>query len=337
VAVNTKTIKHDGQPDEVVTANLGVKVSTNAEGGLDVLFSPAVKSKLEELAKLVTPCPPAKKAKRHLRNKRQDATPPCGLADYLQRVKNDAVLLQAFSTPLAHQMFAEVDKGYTGNPADYPSFQGGGFTEPDPNRDSGYFTEDEGFFRGNNGDGTETGGGEPGGGPGGEPGGGGGETGGGVGEGIETAVIAATEEEAGALAAMELTANVGTGIAASLGVVGAGTVLGKMYSTIQEGGPIPFVVSIPKDNISKITRPKKGKGGGTSEGQQTTTSTSSGSCTAVSTGLPECEEDCKETSTVPDPKATNLVDWACSDGKNKGCPCNPQGKSSPTSATWPTS
>ncbi|KAK2763394.1 hypothetical protein CKAH01_04988 [Colletotrichum kahawae] len=75
----------------------------------------------------------------------------------------------------------------------------------------------------------------------------------------------------------------------------------------------PNANEIPKESIHRVTKTKT---------STRSTSTSSSSCP---TGAPpSCDGDCKPTSAkIEDPKATSLVDWACSEGKTAGCSCFP--------------
>ncbi|KAI8289747.1 hypothetical protein K4K60_007994 [Colletotrichum sp. SAR11_57] len=142
----------------------------------------------------------------------------------------------------------------------------------------------------------------------------GGEAEGGAESAVEETVIFSSEEEAEALGA----ALSGGEAAANAAVWGsstitAGSFLAWVWGHIQNGKAIPNANEIPKESIHRVTKTKT---------STRSTSTSSSSCP---TGTPpSCDGDCKPTSSkIEDPKATGLVDWACSEGKTKGCRCFP--------------
>ncbi|KAE9578237.1 hypothetical protein CGMCC3_g5865 [Colletotrichum fructicola] len=142
----------------------------------------------------------------------------------------------------------------------------------------------------------------------------GGEAEGGAESAVEETVIFSSEEEAEVLGA----ALSGGEAAANAAVWGsstitAGSFLAWVWGHIQNGKAIPNANEIPKESIHRVTKTKT---------STRSTSTSSSSCP---TGTPpSCDGDCKPTSSkIEDPKATGLVDWACSEGKTKGCRCFP--------------
>ncbi|KAF4828739.1 hypothetical protein CGCTS75_v007235 [Colletotrichum tropicale] len=142
----------------------------------------------------------------------------------------------------------------------------------------------------------------------------GGEAEGGAESAVEETIIFSSEEEAEALGA----ALSGGEAAANAAVWGsstitAGSFLAWVWGHIQNGKAIPNANEIPKESIHRVTKTKT---------STRSTSTSSSSCP---TGTPpSCDGDCKPTSSkIEDPKATGLVDWACSEGKTKGCSCFP--------------
>lgn len=72
---------HPGGETSVATITKGVSAQKNDNGGVDILLSPAVKAKLEEVAKEVKPC--EKKRRQSIRNYRCQGAPACGPQDFV--------------------------------------------------------------------------------------------------------------------------------------------------------------------------------------------------------------------------------------------------------------
>ncbi|KAK3316800.1 hypothetical protein B0H66DRAFT_626309 [Apodospora peruviana] len=294
IGVKTTTIS-----GKVVTATKGVSAIKNAEGGMDILLSPGVKAKLDSIAKEVTPCA----GKRFKFRRRGDA---CGLADFLERVRADEQLGDTFSEQLTDQVWGEVvDEGFVEGDDVTPGYEGDGVPEeiyhgaPADHPDEGFsepevFEDEAGWF---------------------EPAGGAGEEG--AAAQVETIVFGTAEEAAAITEALA----VGEVVPAGASTMTAGSFLGLIYNKITGGGggekAEDLIVTVPKENIHKISKPKD-KGG---DEEHESSSTSSSACSSQ-TELPECGNGCTPTSSA-DPKATGAVTWACSEGDTKGCPCNP--------------
>ncbi|KAH8693476.1 hypothetical protein GQ44DRAFT_744569 [Phaeosphaeriaceae sp. PMI808] len=289
IAVATTTTKKKGGATAVATITQGVSAIKAADGGINVLLSPAVKKKLEAIAKQVKPC--GKKRKRSMSKR---GGPSCGLADFVQRVGADEELQANFAHPLTDQVY-NIDEGYVGDPATDGGWEGNGGHHPVQD-DEGYFSDDEeGFFEGAEGaEGTT------------------------AGDTVE-AIVFSSEEEAAAIAA----GLSGGEAAAAAGVWGgstvtAGSFLAFLWSALKDGKDLSNANEIPKESIHKITKTKTKT--------KTTSSTTSSKCPAATAAPPSCDK-CKPTSTTVkgnNPKATGFVDWACSEGSNKGCLCSPQ-------------
>lgn len=226
------------------------------DGGLDVLISPGVRAKLQELAKQVTPCGARVRARAKRFRKRQAA---CGLKQFQQLVADNTELRETFTDQLTDQIHQQVDR--LPNAQDDPNWQGDGGAD----NDSGYGgsedgsehagepqtpfdNDDEGFFEG------ETG----------EPGSTAGDT-------VE-AIVISTEEEAAAIAAGQVAPGAGAG--AGAGAAGAGVTASSFLATIWgslggEGNSLEPVYKIPKERIHKITSSK------TKSDKHTSTSSSS--------------------------------------------------------------
>ncbi|RYP49893.1 hypothetical protein DL769_011025 [Monosporascus sp. CRB-8-3] len=285
IAVTTTTSTKKGGEVAVATITKGVSASKNAAGGLDILLSPAVKAKLEAIAKEVTPC--SAKRRRQSRNHNRRGGPSCGLADFVQRVGADSELQESFAEPLTDQVWNEIDEGYeSGDPGLDGGWEGDG-GEHFPGEDEGYFSDDgEGFFEGA--EGAE-------------------------GESTAETVVFSSEEEAVAIGE----ALSGGDAAANAAVWGgstltAGSFLARIWGHLRDGKGIPNANSIPKESIHKVTKTK--------------TSTSTTSASSCPTGSPpECGDECNPTSvTIDNPKVTGLVNWVCSEGRTKGCTCDPK-------------
>ncbi|KAK3315943.1 hypothetical protein B0H66DRAFT_274016 [Apodospora peruviana] len=301
--VKTSTIN-----DKVVTATQGVSVIKNPEGGLSALFSKGVMTKLKSILAEVTPCGGARRRRVGL-GKRGGA---CGLPDFIERVNADPELSETFSEQFTDQVWGEmVDEGLGGDPGGIgtgeiqPGWEGEGV--PEDVYHGGPAHEDEGFYEDESGwfDAAPEGEGE------------------GAVEMVETIVFGTAEEAA----AIEGAAAAGGAVAVEAGgTATAGSFIAVIYKALEgaKGGakeeirPEDLLVGIPKENIHKIHK-EKNKG---DDKQKTSTSSSEESC-PTQTEMPECGgKGCSPTSSA-DPKATDFVHWACSEGDTKGCPCNP--------------
>jgi hypothetical protein len=225
IAVATITTTKKGGETAVATITKGVSVAKEADGGLNILLSPAAKAKLEELAKQVTPCPA--KRRKTVRNRKRGG-PACGLADFVQRVGADEELSESVADPLTDQVFNEIDEGYSGDPAEEPGWEGDGGHEVF-HEDEGYFSDDaEGFFEGA--EGAE-------------------------GEGTLETVVFSTEEEAAAiveaLASSEEAADVYGGSS-----VTAVSFLAFIWTSLEQGNQLNDAYKVPTEMIHKITKSK---------------------------------------------------------------------------------
>jgi hypothetical protein len=94
----------------VATITKGVQAHKNNKGDLDILLSPAVIAKLEQIYKQVTPCAAAKARRRSFLDRRQglEPGPACDLADFVQRVGADEELQSSFAQPMNDQVGAPL-------------------------------------------------------------------------------------------------------------------------------------------------------------------------------------------------------------------------------------
>ncbi|SPO07056.1 uncharacterized protein DNG_09750 [Cephalotrichum gorgonifer] len=294
INVATTTVTQPGGETSVATITKGVSVSKNEKGGLDIVLPPAIKLKLEEIAKQVTPCP-AKRRRRTVGNQKRQGAPACGLADFVQRVGGDAELQSSFAEPLTDQAW-EVDSGYgsdTEDPAADPGWEGDGGPGNGGDGGSVFHDDDEGFFEGSEaGEGEST---------------------------LETLVFS-TEEEAAAIGAA-LSGAGGAEAAAVWGgsTVTAGSFLAWLWGTLKDGKALAPVQQIPSESIHTVTKTK------TKSDSETTTTTTSSTCPTATDHMVPCGNECKPTSVKKDgAEATGVVDWACSEGDFKDCKCDPQ-------------
>ncbi|KAM7187063.1 hypothetical protein V8F20_011131 [Naviculisporaceae sp. PSN 640] len=286
---STTTIAVPGQPDLVLSATQGVSAIKNAAGGIDLLLSPGMRSKLEGLSRSIVPCPAIVRRANYI-ERQVGGGPSCGIANFLERAGQDPEIRKTFSEPITDQIWRE-DEGYeSGSDVPGPSegYEGQGYPEVG---NSGPFHDDEGFFEG-------------------PPGPNGEET-------VEAILVGGVEEAAeiqAAVAAGDLTV---LELLATAGTVTAGSILAVLYFHLQDNtsSRALAVVTIPKEKIHRVSKPK-------GDGDKLTTIQSS-SATCPTATLPECNQGCKATSTAFESKETNLVGWACSEGDNKGCYCSP--------------
>ena len=124
---------------------MGIGVSKNKAGGIDVLLSPKVKAKLESIAKQVKPCAAVKRRRRRGVQKRGPEA--CGLRDFVNRVGADEELRETFTHQITDEVWASVDEGYEGSVDGNPGFTHG--------EDEGYFSDEDGFFEGGSDAGSE--------------------------------------------------------------------------------------------------------------------------------------------------------------------------------------
>ncbi|KAM7188900.1 hypothetical protein V8F33_010347 [Rhypophila sp. PSN 637] len=287
IAVHTSTIKQEGKPDEVKTATQGVQATKNQDGGLDILFSPKVKSKLEAIAHEVKPCA-AKKKRRGVgaggpNTKRAEA---CGVREFLERVGEDPELSETFGEQVTDQMWGEIDEGYQGEPGEVPGYEGDGFAEGTGDlADEGYFSDAEGWFEGA----AE-----------------------GEGEGTVETIVIGTAEEAAAVAEAAVGGNEAV---AAAGTVAATSLLAALFGAVVGGGSLPEVVSIPKENIHKISKPKEDK-----EGDKKKEEEEKKGCRDDRGYMFRCDPACKPTAQKNNDKVES---WKCTEGERKDCSCNP--------------
>ncbi|KAL3297157.1 hypothetical protein RB213_006050 [Colletotrichum asianum] len=223
IAVTVVTTTKKGGETAVATITKGVSAAKNGAGGLSILLSPAVKSKLEAIAKQVTPCA----GKRRRQNRKRQGGPSCGLADFVQRVGADAELQGSFAEPLTDQVWDQIDEGYeSDDPMQDGGWEGDGGDHP-AGEDEGYFSDDdEGFFEG-----AEEG-------------------------EIETLVFSSEEEAVAigeALSGADAAAN-----AAIWGgsTVTAGSFLAWIWAQASAGEGISNAQEIPAESIHKVTKTK---------------------------------------------------------------------------------
>ncbi|KAM7213947.1 hypothetical protein V8F06_010646 [Rhypophila decipiens] len=142
ITIATTTRTDQAGSTAVTTITKGVNAVLAADGGLDVLLSPGVRAKLEELAKQVKPCSAKRlraRAKRPKAGKRQAA---CGFKQYQQLIANDDELGGTFTDQLADQINQQVN----GLPNDFsdPHNQANGGEDTD----SGYGGSEDGSEHG---------------------------------------------------------------------------------------------------------------------------------------------------------------------------------------------
>lgn len=194
----------------------------NAAGGLDILLSPAVKAKLEAIAKQVTPCA-AKRRRAYRKRHSKRGGDACGLADFVQRVGADPELQGNFAEPLTDQVWHEsADEGYESDPEQDGGWEGDG-GEHVPGEDEGYFSDDgEGFYEGVEGGEADT--------------------------TVET-IVFSTEEEAAALGAALSSGDAAVVAAYGGSTITAGSFMAWLWGTLKSGASIPNANSIPKESI----------------------------------------------------------------------------------------
>ncbi|KAM7188822.1 hypothetical protein V8F20_010432 [Naviculisporaceae sp. PSN 640] len=291
ITIATTTRTDRAGSTAVATITKGVNAALAADGGLDVLLSPGVRAKLEELAKQVTPFSAKRlraRAKRPKASKRQAA---CGFKQYQQLVASDDELAGTFTDQLADQINQQVN-GLPNDLSDPHNQANGG-----EDTDSGYGgsedgsehgdepqspndNNDEGFYEGEAGEAGTT-----------------------AGDTVE-AIVISTEEEAAAIAAGEIAPGV---VAGGIGVT-ASSFLATIWGSLSgEGNSLEPVYKIPKERIHKITSSK------------------------TRTKTPNCGKDCVPTIRDRWAEATKTPtgvwwEWACSKGNAKDCVCNPVGE-----------
>ncbi|TEA14156.1 hypothetical protein C8034_v003723 [Colletotrichum sidae] len=238
IAVTVVTATRTGRI-AVATITKGVTAEKNGSGGLRILLSPAVKAKLESLAKQVTPCA----GKRRRQILRRQVGQSCGLSDFVQRVGADSELQANFAEPLTDQVWHQIDEGYeSGHPGEDGGWEGDG----GPGEDEGYFSDDgQGFFEG-----SEEG-------------------------GAETIVFSTTEEAVAIGEALSGSQAVVNAAVWGGSTVTAGSFLARIWPHVSKGLPIANAHEIPKEGIQRVT---KVKASSTKISGTTTTTTSSASC-----------------------------------------------------------
>lgn len=224
--VTTSTDK-DGKTT-VATITKGVEVSKAPDGGLEIVISPRVKLRLEELAKQVNHC--AKKIRRRLaygHRRVRRAEPACDLADFILRFCSDPELRSSAAEPITDQMW-QIGSGFSGDPAAESGWEGDGGVHPE-GTDTGVFSDNKlGFFEGKtDGDASKT----------------------------EETMLISTAEEAVALgkllseddaAANSLTFGECTLTAASFAAFA--------WFFLAAGEPLPLINTIPPEDIQTVTR-----------------------------------------------------------------------------------
>ncbi|KAH0439391.1 hypothetical protein CcaCcLH18_02868 [Colletotrichum camelliae] len=223
IAVTVVTTTKKGGETAVATITKGVSAAKNGAGGLSILLSPAVKSKLEAIAKQVTPCA----GKRRRQNRKRQGGPSCGLADFVQRVGADAELQGSFAEPLTDQVWDQIDEGYeSDDPMQDGGWEGDGGDHP-AGEDEGYFSDDgEGFFEGAE-------------------------------EGELETLVFSSEEEAVAIGEALSGADAAANVAIWGGsTVTAGSFLAWIWAQASAGNGISNAQEIPAESIHKVTKTK---------------------------------------------------------------------------------
>ncbi|KAF4944216.1 hypothetical protein FSARC_14731 [Fusarium sarcochroum] len=120
ITVETTTTKNAEGADVTGTVNKAIDVVKHADGGLDMILSPAFREKVEAILKEVPPC-----TKRRLRRRQG---PSCGIEGAARRVLEDEGVADIFSD----QVHGEVSEEAGMN----------------SDADSGYGTDEDGFSEG---------------------------------------------------------------------------------------------------------------------------------------------------------------------------------------------
>ncbi|KAK2024426.1 hypothetical protein LX32DRAFT_705555 [Colletotrichum zoysiae] len=261
IAVTVATTTKKGGETAVATITKGVVAEKNGSGGLRVLLSPAVKSKLEAIAKQVPPCG----GKRRRQNLKRQGGPSCGLADFVQRVGADAELQGSFAEPLTDQVWGQIDEGYeSDDPTADGGWEGDGGNHA-AGEDEGYFSDDdEGFFEGAE-------------------------------EGEVETIVFSSEEEAVAIGAALSGGEAAANVAVWGGsTVTAGSFLAWVWGHVSNGKEIPNAHEIPSQSIHRVTKTK------TSSTTTTTSSASCPTGTPVSVVNWVCSEASVPTRVIMD-------------------------------------
>lgn len=105
ISIITTTTTDSSGATETATITQGVAIEENASGGLDIIWSPAVKERLEQLAKEVTPCD---------KSKRDDSddtcSQACGATEFSQLVSQDEELKKVFHGNFNKQVMEVLDQ-----------------------------------------------------------------------------------------------------------------------------------------------------------------------------------------------------------------------------------
>ncbi|KAF5020850.1 hypothetical protein F66182_7105 [Fusarium sp. NRRL 66182] len=262
--VEATTTQNAEGADVTTTVNKAVDVIKNANGGLDMILSPAFREKVEAILKDVPPC-----TKRRLRRRQG---PACGIEAARARLMEDEGVADMFSEEFHGEVTEEAGLN--------------------SDADSGYGTDEDGFVEGAEGPaGSE------------------------AGETVETIIIG-SEADAAAIAAAA--GEIDGAIVVGGITLTAVTFLGLLMKAVDMNGKVEPVYQIPPEDVQTVTKSKSE----TQSATATATTTTAASCPTGYILKPDCEEGCHAT-TAADAQATESPGWTCSEGKNKGCKCNP--------------
>ncbi|KAG8354468.1 hypothetical protein FVEN_g7825 [Fusarium venenatum] len=268
------------------TINKAIDVVKNANGGLDIILSPAFRERVEAILKDVPPC-----TSRKLRRRQASV---CGLEAARNRILDDQGVADVFHEQVHGKISEEAGLESDGD-SGYGSGDGS-----DDGSDDGSNDGSNGGDNGNEGnevtEGTDQDGFSEG-----EVGPAGSE----AGDTVEAVVLVAEEDAAVIGAAVGEVE--GAFVAGGLTLT-AVTFLGILLRAADTTGKVDSVYHIPPEDIQTVSKTK-------SDATKAPTSTSSAS--TCPTALPECDDNCKVTK-VSNAKPT--------EGNSKGCKCNPKGE-----------
>ena len=235
----------------------------NAEGGLDVLLSPAVKAKLEAIAKNVRPCGKIRRG-QNWHSKRQNGE-LCGPRQYLHDVAEDAELRSTFDPAVSDQSHHELDEDlFEDDPTDDSSWDGDGSSDDsdvdwadDPSEpadgspgepaDQGNYAQDEqGFYPVEEGPGSQD---------------------------ISVGHVIASEKDAEALGL----ALSGTDVAWVGGTILGGSLLIYLFSAARSEKGLSHAYEIPASSIQLVTKTRT-----KTTSQQSSTSSTTSACPTAS-------------------------------------------------------
>lgn len=235
----------------------------NAEGGLDILLSPAVKGKLEAIAKKVRPC--GKKSRRQIWHSKRQNGESCGPRQFVHDVAEDAELKNTFDPALSDQIHHELEEDlFDDDPTDDSSWDGDGSSDDsdidwadDPNNpadgspgelaDQGSYAQDgDGFYQVQQGAGSQD---------------------------TSVAYAIASKEEAAAIGA----ALSGTDAAWTGGTIIGSSLLIWLFSPAKSDEGLSYAYEIPASSVQRVTKTRT-----KTTSQQSSTSTTTSACPTAS-------------------------------------------------------